>query len=805
MGFVDFQRARRRPRAQGAISSTPAASSPAAGARRPACAPPRGRGRLVVRTSAPRAATIRATADGREMRSPRAQEGRRLDRGLARSPRGLARTFTLTLTPVDGEWVDRHVWILDRPGARRKRAPVRRTVTCAPACRATPRSGSPSRSPSPRCSSRLAPPRGRSRPPGRRCAQRGARPAPRPRAQRPGAARSAPTPRPAPARPWGRHRRGPLGRRGAALGRVRRSTCGGPRIIDATSYWLEARAMAAGHLAWPLDEPEASVLGRFLVRSDAVGDARWPGAARPCRGPLPPRATRPCSRWASSRARRLAVGPALAAALAIATYDLAARLAPEGPAPAGSAAPIRFVPLVAALFSVALRRAPLPHGRHHVARPRRAVLSRSPRASARRALDEAHAAAATGPLGPAVCAAALAGLAAGWLVGDAPAERASPSPRRCPSCSAGDRAGKRGRRPARGRAAAPLPAPRAARRGDGDRRPPRPRAARRPPARRHGRLGLVAGRLLRGLRWPRPAASATASAPASAASASTATSSVTTSRTATAFGCCRHDAAPPEAPPRGRAERRAARAPRARRRRDRLASAALARPRDRRARPDRRLRPLLLRRHHPGGGARFFADVLPVEHALAAMAALALAERAHGGARGAVAPRAGVALPGGAPARPRGGAPPRGLRRAGRLRSRRAPRSRGRPPMFDLAADRARGRLPRPRVRRHRSRLHPRLRSRPGGRRGAALPRRRPRPPRLGGARPPPAYRYRVADPGRWPASPRSRSRRSPSAPTAAQRGPHRGRVPVAAPRAGHGLRPARRRHVRVAAGASSR
>ena len=44
---------------------------------------------------------------------------------------------------------------------------------------------------------------------------------------------------------------------------------GGPRIIDATSYYLEARAVAQGLFAWPVEPPEAAVLGRFLVR--AVG------------------------------------------------------------------------------------------------------------------------------------------------------------------------------------------------------------------------------------------------------------------------------------------------------------------------------------------------------------------------------------------------------------------------------------------------------------------------------------------------------------------------------------------------------
>ena len=40
---------------------------------------------------------------------------------------------------------------------------------------------------------------------------------------------------------------------------------GGPRIVDATSYYLQARAMAAGHFAFPVPEPLASFNGRFLL------------------------------------------------------------------------------------------------------------------------------------------------------------------------------------------------------------------------------------------------------------------------------------------------------------------------------------------------------------------------------------------------------------------------------------------------------------------------------------------------------------------------------------------------------------
>ncbi|WP_437914643.1 hypothetical protein WME73_02755 [Sorangium sp. So ce302] len=241
---------------------------------------------------------------------------------------------------------------------------------------------------------------------------------------------------PAPPRPGAaRSGRDPAPRSGAALGAAIAATLsvvaallsaayvavylrGGPRIIDATSYWLEARAMAAGYLAWPLDEPAASVLGRFLVRSDAMAGR---GAAEVA--VLFPPGYPALLALGFLAGAPLAVGPALAAALAIATYDLAARFAPEGPAPSGSAAPIRFVPLVAALFS-ALCAALRYHTADTMSHGLAALCFTVALASARRALDEARAAAstgaATGPLGPAVRAAALAGLAAGWLAATRP-------------------------------------------------------------------------------------------------------------------------------------------------------------------------------------------------------------------------------------------------------------------------------------------------------------------------------------------------------------------------------------------------
>lgn len=64
---------------------------------------------------------------------------------------------------------------------------------------------------------------------------------------------------------------------------------GGPRIVDATTYLLEARAMARGLLAWAPSEPTASVAGRFLVH-DALGEGTrvagifppgWPAVLAP--------------------------------------------------------------------------------------------------------------------------------------------------------------------------------------------------------------------------------------------------------------------------------------------------------------------------------------------------------------------------------------------------------------------------------------------------------------------------------------------------------------------------------------------
>ena len=88
---------------------------------------------------------------------------------------------------------------------------------------------------------------------------------------------------------------------------------GGPRIIDATSYWLQARALSHGHVVWPAPEPTASLRGRFLLMSAGkLGVISPPGY--PALLALGFVLGKPM--W---------VGPALAGLLCVVTYALARR------------------------------------------------------------------------------------------------------------------------------------------------------------------------------------------------------------------------------------------------------------------------------------------------------------------------------------------------------------------------------------------------------------------------------------------------------------------------------------------------
>jgi hypothetical protein len=91
---------------------------------------------------------------------------------------------------------------------------------------------------------------------------------------------------------------------------------GGPRIIDATSYLLEARALAEGSLAFDVPWPSAAFRGRFLTSApgspalSVIFPPGWPALLA-----IGVKAGAP-----------LAVGPVLAFALVLATYALAKRL-----------------------------------------------------------------------------------------------------------------------------------------------------------------------------------------------------------------------------------------------------------------------------------------------------------------------------------------------------------------------------------------------------------------------------------------------------------------------------------------------
>ena len=73
---------------------------------------------------------------------------------------------------------------------------------------------------------------------------------------------------------------------GLALGAVAISSLyvvhylrGGPRIIDATAYWLEARVFSTGQFAFDVPEPSGSFRGRFLLPTpdDRLGVIFPPG------------------------------------------------------------------------------------------------------------------------------------------------------------------------------------------------------------------------------------------------------------------------------------------------------------------------------------------------------------------------------------------------------------------------------------------------------------------------------------------------------------------------------------------------
>ncbi|MBX3205890.1 MAG: hypothetical protein KF764_12525 [Labilithrix sp.] len=97
---------------------------------------------------------------------------------------------------------------------------------------------------------------------------------------------------------------------------------GGPRIIDATTYFLQGRALSHGDLSWTPLDPSASFRGRFLVYSDGGPDGASLGGIFPPGYPL-------LLAFGFMLGAPMIAGPLLAIGLVAATYHLARALAED--------------------------------------------------------------------------------------------------------------------------------------------------------------------------------------------------------------------------------------------------------------------------------------------------------------------------------------------------------------------------------------------------------------------------------------------------------------------------------------------
>ncbi len=188
---------------------------------------------------------------------------------------------------------------------------------------------------------------------------------------------------------------------------------GGPRIIDATAYFLEARTLASGAFAFPLSGPDTASLGRFLVRTSLAG--------QPAASVIFPPGYPAVLALGFVVGAPLLVGPALAFGLTLVTGALARLLhrsvtaASRAELSRGLASSVSEdqLALVASLFSVvcaALRY----HTADTMSHGWAALCFGTALVLGARALDGAS----TG--GPTLLAAAVAGLASGWLFATRP-------------------------------------------------------------------------------------------------------------------------------------------------------------------------------------------------------------------------------------------------------------------------------------------------------------------------------------------------------------------------------------------------
>lgn len=123
---------------------------------------------------------------------------------------------------------------------------------------------------------------------------------------------------------------------------------GGPRIVDASTYFLQGRALSHGELAWPVESPTASFRGRFLDhRPNASGDGGTLGGIFPPGYPL-------LLAFGFLLRAPMLVGPLLAGALVFATYRLA-RTFVELSSDPSFAEPVARTAALLSLTSAALR------------------------------------------------------------------------------------------------------------------------------------------------------------------------------------------------------------------------------------------------------------------------------------------------------------------------------------------------------------------------------------------------------------------------------------------------------------------
>lgn len=101
---------------------------------------------------------------------------------------------------------------------------------------------------------------------------------------------------------------------------------GGPRIIDATTYFLQGRALSHGDFSWSVSDPSASFRGRFLLYRETGDGGGVMGGIFPPGYPM-------LLALGFGMGAPMVVGPAIAAALVVATYRLARTIAQDALAP----------------------------------------------------------------------------------------------------------------------------------------------------------------------------------------------------------------------------------------------------------------------------------------------------------------------------------------------------------------------------------------------------------------------------------------------------------------------------------------